>query len=570
MTIDARRFFNIQMSNYGIGKEYIMKSVVRKILENTKKSILLMTIFISIAVMYLGNYGVIVRDFESSSHGMEVQINRYLELSRTFIELMTTYGNEYFVQNKDIDSELYDLIEYDKKFDSFNLDAVSGSTYENAVGNLTGTGRIPEKGINRDEMNLALKYNDFFRDFFARLEGVVWLYYISDNDFINVYPWISSKSFKYSASLKEKEYFRMVIPQNNPQRRALWASAHIDEAGKGLIVTLASPIYNSGNFMGAIALDIKTDYLGKIIDSRLHESYLVDMRNSILATSNNIVPGKEPVDFDKLSSIGTPDERKSLFPKLSNLHEIHKSNGYYVHIVEFDKVPWRLFCVIPVRTVAYRAAVTTIPVFFIGILLFITVYEFERSKSAGALLNKSLEELRAYQSIIESAAKCDILTNTYNRRGMKEVFNEKIKAYEENGVPISFIISDIDYFKQFNDNYGHAAGDKVLVKYADIIRKNIGKDDILCRWGGEEYVMVLFGVEYDEAMNKANLIRQEIEASGIEWENSQELKGTMTFGVAEYNYADSIEECVSKADGALYLGKNNGRNQVNGYQDSEG
>lgn len=567
MAINARRFFNTQMSNYGTGKELNMKRVVGKILENIKKSIFLMIIVISITVMYLGNYGVIVRDFENSSHNMEVQINRYLELSRTFIDLMTTYGNEYFAQNKDIDSELYSLIAYDNNNESFNLDAVFGSRYENTVGNLTGTGRIPEKGINRDEMNLALKYNDFFNDFYERLEGVVWLYYISDNDFINVYPWISSKNFKYRDSLKEKDYYHMVIPQNDPQRRALWTSAHIDEAGKGSIVTLASPIYNSGNFMGAIALDIKTDYLSKIIDSDQHESYLVDMRYSILASSNNTEPGKAAIDLYSFFDIGPPGVKK---PLLSKPHRLHRENGYYVHTVEFDKVPWRLICMIPAGTVAYRAAISTIPVFFIGILLFITVYEFDKSKRAGILLKKSLEELKAYQSIIENAAKCDILTNTYNRRGLKEVFYERIKIYKENKIPISFIISDIDYFKQFNDIYGHAAGDKVLVKYSDIVRNNIGRDDILCRWGGEEFVMVLFGVKYDAAMSIAGQIREEIEAFVIEWENCQELKGTMTFGVAEYNYTDSIEECISKADGALYLGKNNGRNQVNGYRDSEG
>ncbi|MGE5678321.1 MAG: diguanylate cyclase [Pseudomonadota bacterium] len=544
-----------------------MKRVLRKILDNTKKSIFLMIIFISIAIVYLGNYGVIVRDFENSSHNMEIQINRYLELSRTFIDLMTTYGNEYFVQNKDIDSELYDLIEYDNKNDRFNLDAVYGSKYENAVGNLTGNGRVPEKGINRDEMNLALKYNDFFNDFFARLEGVVWLYYISDNDFINMYPWISSKKFKYSDSLKEKEYYRMIIPQNNPQRRAIWTPEHLDEAGKGSIVTLSSPIYSNGSFMGAIALDIKTDYLKKIIDADAHESYLVDIKNSILASSNNIEQEKEFVNIYSKFDIGPIGVKKHM---LSKLHEIQKNNGHYVHVVEFDKVPWRLFCVIPVRTVAYRAALRTIPMFFIGVLLFITVYEFERSRRAGALLNKSLEELKAYQQIIENAAKCDILTNTYNRRGLKEVFNERIKLLTDNKIPISFVISDIDYFKQFNDLYGHAAGDKVLVKYADIIRKNIGQDDILCRWGGEEFVMILFGVKYDEAIGIAGLIRKEIEAYGIDWEDSAILRGTMTLGVAEYNYEDSIEECVSKADGALYFGKSNGRNQVNGYQDSGG
>lgn len=534
-------------------------------MKNLKKIILVVFIIPSLSISFINSYHVILKDFEVTSHAKESQINRYLELSRTFIDLMTIYGNEYFQQSKDADSELYELLMYGPGNGSFNLDAVSGTKYEKTVGNLTGIGRIPQKGINRDELNLAFKYNEFFNDFYERLEGVQWLYYTSENDFINIYPWIPSEEFAFQENLKDSEYYKFVNPVNNPNRKALWTPVYLDHAGKGMMVTLSSPIYNEGTFMGVISLDITTEKLVEIIRTD-YESYLIDARNTIIATDSIVNPGKEPIGFETLFEDNPKTFEKAMTVRTKSVNRLGR---YYAYSVQFDKVPWKLFFLAPVNLIIYRAALATLPMLVIGILLFFTMHEFEKSKRAETMLTHSLDELRSYQRIIENAAKCDILTNTFNRRGLKESFNKRIASDNVGNTPISFVIGDIDYFKQFNDTFGHAAGDKVLIEIADIIRNNIGSDDILCRWGGEEFVIILFSTTCKEAIATAEIIRGKVEALTIFWENFLELKGTMTFGVAEYSYTESIEECISKADNALYFGKNNGRNQVNGYQNCE-
>ncbi len=180
----------------------------------------------------------------------------------------------------------------------------------------------------------------------------------------------------------------------------------------------------------------------------------------------------------------------------------------------------------------------------------------------------SLEELRSYQDLLSKAAKYDYLTNTLNRRGLKESFDQIVAAGLATNDPstqISFIIGDIDLFKNFNDTYGHATGDKVLIEIAELMKKNCGENDVVCRWGGEEFVIMLPGKSYAQALEFAEYIRKEIEKIVIPWEG-RELKTSMTLGVQEGSYTDTVEHIVDEADRALYIGKARGRNQVVGFR----
>lgn len=298
---------------------------------------------------------------------------------------MTIYGNEYFRQSKNIDSDLYGLLKYDPVKNIYNLDAVEGTKYRNKVGNLTGTGRIPRKGINRDE---------FFHDFYERLGGVRWRSYKSENGFANIFPWVPSNEYVFTDEEKADEYYALAGPKNNPHRRAVWTPVYYDHAGKGLVVTLYSPIYYSGNFMGVISLDISTDYLKQIL-SGSHEDYLVDTRNSIVATNSN-------------GSFNTLFDRKpELFRKVieSQNDTIQRFGMYYIHYINFDKVPWRLFCIVPVSYICLKAALSTLPVFAIGVLLYLAFSEYEKNRSIRILLQNSMEELKSYHKLLENAAK---------------------------------------------------------------------------------------------------------------------------------------------------------------------
>lgn len=532
---------------------------------NLKKFMVVIFVTAAVAITFASNYGIQLREFELDAHEKRTQVNRYIELSRTFIELMTIYGNEYFQQSKNIETELYRLLQYEPWNDSFNLDMAKGTKYVNSAGNLTGKGRIPEKGINRDELNLALKYNEFFSSFYERLEGVEWLYYTSENEFVNLYPWVPSKDFAYFEGIKNLDFYRLADPKHNPQRRILWAPVYQDHAGKGMVVTLSSPIYNSGSFMGVISLDLSTVKLSELIHTK-YKSYLVDIKDSVIATDTRTVSGTMPVNFFTIlrNSRVKPEILMSAEEDIINL-----SGGYYVHSSSFDKVPWRFYLMVPVSHIIYNASVSSLPILLTGIFLFFAMSEFEKSQKTGRLLQDSLIELKSYQHLLENAAKMDMLTATLNRRGLKENFAVMLERLGTAKPPITFVIGDIDHFKQFNDALGHAAGDKVLIAITDAIRKNVESEDMICRWGGEEFVLVLIGKTYEDTMAVAESIRKQVEDLSIPWADETVLKGTMTFGVVEYNYVDSIDECVAKADCALYYGKEHGRNQVNGSRDDE-
>jgi diguanylate cyclase (GGDEF)-like protein len=198
--------------------------------------------------------------------------------------------------------------------------------------------------------------------------------------------------------------------------------------------------------------------------------------------------------------------------------------------------------------------------------LFLTIYEVEERKKTAVLLQNSLEELKSYQNILENAAQFDFLTSTYNRRGFKKNFEKIVNPDSVSKIPVSFVLGDIDNFKKINDTYGHAAGDSVLIEIAGLMRKAINKNDIICRWGGEEFLITLINRSYDEAMAIAECIRKEIEGRVFNCDGSMELKVTMTFGISEYDFDESTDNNVSKADRALYIGKEMGKNRVVGYE----
>ena len=508
--------------------------------------------------MFNNKYTSLIQDFESEARSQEAQISRHIDLSSSFIDLLTIYGNNYFKQAQSNDSMLYSYLKYNSNLNTYNLDAIVGTEFQKTNGNLTGIGQIPESGPYRDEINLALQYNEYYNSLYNKLPDVGWLYYTSENNFINMYPWVSSNEFKFTEQLKNTEFYSYVTAPQNPSRKALWTPVYLDQADKGLMVSLSSPIFNQDIFMGVVSLDLTNTQLSDMIASK-YEIYLIDDTDSIIATSINLKFDKEIIKLDTLLNDSGSNLDKL---KHADINKILRLNNYYIYSVNFSNAPWKMFFRVPVRSIVCQSITYIFPLLFMCILLFYTVIEIEKRQRVETLLTNSLKELQSYQEMLENAAKFDFLTSTYNRRGLKEAFDKTASANASKKIAISFIIGDIDHFKEFNDTFGHAAGDKVLIEIANIMKKNKADGDVVCRWGGEEFLIMLINKTIDEAMLEAENIRKEIEAAVIPWDDSKELRVTMTFGVAEYDYSESYENSISKADSALYIGKLNGRNQV--------
>ena len=155
----------------------------------------------------------------------------------------------------------------------------------------------------------------------------------------------------------------------------------------------------------------------------------------------------------------------------------------------------------------------------------------------------------------------DTLTGVYNRAKFNQEFKRNIDYAKRYGTPLSLIIIDFDDFKRINDNYGHLAGDGVIIQFVEIVNKNIRVIDIFARWGGEEFVLLLPNTDLNQGMATAERLRCSIEK--YVFENADKI--TCSFGVAQYSEDDDMESLLHKADKMLYEVKGKGKNGVRGY-----
>lgn len=164
---------------------------------------------------------------------------------------------------------------------------------------------------------------------------------------------------------------------------------------------------------------------------------------------------------------------------------------------------------------------------------------------------------------LELLAHTDSLTGLYNRRRMLELLEQQTAMFSRNQSLFTLIFVDIDHFKRFNDNHGHSCGDHVLTETASLMKKNLRKGDVLARWGGEEFLIMLPDTDINGARIMAEKIRKVVENEHfvIDGEN---FSVTMTFGLAQHVLGGPIEETLKRADNALYDGKEAGRNCVMG------
>lgn len=177
----------------------------------------------------------------------------------------------------------------------------------------------------------------------------------------------------------------------------------------------------------------------------------------------------------------------------------------------------------------------------------------------------SLAAVAIYNSTLLERSSTDMMTHLKLKYFFYNVLTDKLDAAMAQNLPLAVIMFDIDFFKRFNDTYGHACGDYVLQTVAKIIRSCIRSCDLASRYGGEEFTVMLDKTGKDDAMTVAERIRQHVEEYDFCYEN-QHVKVTISIGVtvfdSEKNLVSSPKQLVDQADQALYVSKRSGRNRV--------
>lgn len=171
------------------------------------------------------------------------------------------------------------------------------------------------------------------------------------------------------------------------------------------------------------------------------------------------------------------------------------------------------------------------------------------------LFLKKEHDTKEYLSFISNY---DPLTKLLNRRGYKIAYNALIDSHNRNPRPFALLFLDIDHFKRINDTYGHDIGDDVLKKLAELLKKGVRRSDIIARWGGEEFVLMLDDTNAESAQKVAEKLRKNVE----NYHDDHLPRFTISIGVIQGNERESLDSMIKKADIALYKAKESGRNKV--------
>jgi len=179
-------------------------------------------------------------------------------------------------------------------------------------------------------------------------------------------------------------------------------------------------------------------------------------------------------------------------------------------------------------------------------------------------LRALIQELKSSKNALRRLAETDPMTNLSNRRYFNHAAKSLMELAKRDKTELTVVMLDIDKFKEVNDNYGHDIGDDVIIAIANNLLEMTRKSDLACRFGGEEFILLLPETSLDGAMIIAEKIRKKIESFSLSLEGNKSVNVTVSLGVSQVDIENdpNIESVIKRADIALYKAKENGRNRV--------
>lgn len=177
-------------------------------------------------------------------------------------------------------------------------------------------------------------------------------------------------------------------------------------------------------------------------------------------------------------------------------------------------------------------------------------------------LQRQLDENQILQAQLKDQAQRDALTGVFNRRYLVEVLERELAQAQRQGLPLSLMLMDLDHFKRVNDTHGHQVGDEVLRGAAALLSGHVRAGDVVCRYGGEEFLLLLPGMPEAQAVERAECCRRELAERTITV-GPAEVRVTVSIGVVTFPvHGDSAASLIQAADRALYVAKREGRDRV--------
>ncbi|MBU1340025.1 MAG: response regulator [Proteobacteria bacterium] len=382
---------------------FAQKKAVPNFKKNHKKTVAQFQVRNSLAIglvflgLTLGFIALMAMDFnklkEIDNHSLKTHFNEqvlYLDnLLRQVtsrMELMRSLALSDLLetrnQNKIVLPQVFRGMAVDENLNYYHLDNPKEPFSTQMIGNLTGDGSLK----NRDndflrEIRMALNLNPLFQSTQTAIQTTAWVYYVSANKFLNLYPWVDSKEWRFTTQTLEKELFTLALPKNNPDQKAYWTEVYIDEVGKGLMTTCGIPVYDNERFIGTIALDLTVDFLNVIVGRFQPEKgkmFLVNDRNQILAHPQ--ITSSKDIEIKRLPSAIPADLKASGFD-LDQIprHQIVTKGRYQIITATLETAPWQVVYIENIpglwQLIKERVGLLTIA-FFTGLLVLVLIILF--------------------------------------------------------------------------------------------------------------------------------------------------------------------------------------------------
>jgi diguanylate cyclase (GGDEF)-like protein len=319
-----------------------------------------------------------------------------------------------------------------------------------------------------------------------------------------------------------------------------------------------------GSIMGVAVLETSLEKLESDLRKFDQTFFVVDPHGEVMLTNRpdqagrSLWPRTDGMSLNLMEQFGAPRIPTMLAGEVSG-GEWTGFAGRRAYLLRkpIGDTQWSMVLAIPVTGIFASRLLGIIVTLQVAIAALFYCFGRERGVRDRILRQRS-EQLQDHARDLAHQAATDALTGLYNRLRFNERLEEELARSRRTGAPFSLIIYDIDHFKEINDLYGHPVGDRVLVGLSRTVAANVRQTDLLARWGGEEFVILLPDTDAPAAAETAEKLRLLIAHTIFD------QIGTITssFGVAQHNAADSAESLLSRVDNALYRAKLNGRNRV--------
>ena len=485
---------------------------------------------------------------------MQLEFENNFRGGITAVKYLKTISTQY-LKHKHLD--LY-YVKFLKESENKNyyLDLNNTNIDHNTKFLFSGFGGIKRDHKTLQEMEMSISIIPFFKIIKEQNKMYTWVYYLSSNGFLSLYPYVDN--FKLTPESMQEPYYIEQTPKYNPKREFKLSPLYQDPISKDIMVTLSEPIYFKDRFLGIVGLDLPIKSQNKFL-KRIDtlENTIFIYNDNLEIIGSNIKEMKDNTIY-KISSFLSKD----IFNIQDTSSHLESIGDKYIYKSSFKDIPLHFIYSVDKKSIILSSILNILPIVFVIFIL----YFINKSNINEKRLKEEINQRK--QKELELLATVDPLTSLYNRRKFDDILKISYNNAKRNSSSIGILFMDIDYFKLYNDNYGHAKGDECLIEVAKVLKDTVKRStDYVARYGGEEFVIILIDPDYKSMELLAKNIINAIKEKSIEHKYSKVSEYiTLSIGGALVDFSKnsnnniSMQKLIKIADDMMYEVKANGRN----------